>query len=632
MISLALMAFLLPFVTPGVYAAKKPQGNNVCTRVRTATEITRVPLTGTKTQTIRYTTICGLQGRCSKYRTVYVRNYREVSRTVYRVMQECCAGWIQEGTRCVLPSSALPDTAAAGGLTTSVPRGTASGGTKFNGGVVTSNDGQPNHPVSWPGVTTGHGDLPGTDGSTDGRTWGGKTGGERRVNIDGTTAGGNRGAGRRGDQGGGRGSRPGTDGTSKTRNVDDAIHGGTKDGNGYGGAVPDKQPPHQRDSPMMFLTGMLCGVAVLSLGAFVVIFLMYRQRRHIDNRIIGIPLFQSTRSGSSSIRKSKLLAFAQSINSRQMKLLREPTKKGKGRGNCPYTDIEELIQKGITFNNSTESLPALSSQSAKEKSMSLKMPKMLTLKPSTSSWKQDKNERKLPPKPPTYAIIQRPDSNRTSTGGDEERPPSVVHQRVESTLYATPDVGGVPNGNSHTIPRDFNMGPPRYILCESQHIYTDIQRKSKAMTWSCSKRLRSKSSGSTYDSPKRERTRKALSRTLSRSSLKSSAKRASNSGSSGYSSLRGSRENIYDNCTDSGAESSATISSAYSNIYSETIPKDRTSAHYGKLDLALSDTFKTEYDKLNRGPTTRGLVKSFSKKYEKLAMSKTGKGPNTETT
>ena len=42
-------------------------------------------------------------------------------------------------------------------------------------------------------------------------------------------------------------------------------------------------------------------------------------------------LSYSTRSGSSSIRKSKLLAFAQSINSGQMKMLREPTKKGQFR-------------------------------------------------------------------------------------------------------------------------------------------------------------------------------------------------------------------------------------------------------------------------------------------------------------
>ena len=278
------------------------------------------------------------------------------------------------------------------------------------------------------------------------------------------------------------------------------------------------------------------------------------------------------------------------------------------------------MQKGVMFNKSSESLPALSTKSTKEKTMSLKLPKVLTLK-QTSSWKTLKNERKLPPKPPTYAIIQRAPLKRKATGEigtDDEMPAS--HERGDSIVYATPD--NVPSGNSHTIPRDFTMGPPRYILCESQHIYTDIQRKSKACSWSCSKRDRSKSSVSTEDMLRRgrPRSRNALGRSLSRSSLRSVTKRGSNAGSSGYSSLRGSRENIYDNCEVARPPST--------NIYSETIPKDRMSSHYGRLDLGLCDTFKTEYDKLNRGPTIsqgNGIVKTFSKKYEKLSTCKSGR-------
>lgn len=172
-----------------------------------------------------------------------------------------------------------------------MPKVTLADGTTIDGGAETPANGQPIHPVSWPGVTTWNGEHePGAEGATDRNTGGGAVGGERRMNADGTTAGGGKGrGGMRGDNGGGRGNRPGTDGNGRTRNTGD--RGGAKGTTEIGGATPDKQQPH-RDSGMMFLTGMLCGVAVLSVAAFVVLFLMYRQRRHFDGRIIGIPLLQ----------------------------------------------------------------------------------------------------------------------------------------------------------------------------------------------------------------------------------------------------------------------------------------------------------------------------------------------------
>ncbi|XP_038076168.1 uncharacterized protein LOC119744358 [Patiria miniata] len=599
----------------GVSAAR-PKGNNVCTRVKRFTEVYRISIPGTRTQTVRYTTICGIQGRCSRYRIVYVQNYREETRTIYRVVQECCAGWVQKGRRCVTRPST--DT-AAGTVTTPVPTVTVTAGTKNEGNL------DPRRPfVTGLSGTTERGAI-GTDAGVVG-AGGGETGGGKRRGWDGVPTEGGLGEGI-GSNKGGRGVDIGRDGITGGQDADGSSN--TKNGEGVlqDGAIghfpeevepatPDVQPP-QKDSGMMFLTGMLCGVGVLSVAAFVVLFLMYRQRRSMDGRLFGLPFLQSSRFGSTgSFRKSKLLALAQSIKSGEVKLIRESTKKGNGDAQCPYTDIVEM-QRVITSDNSTKSLPALSSKQTDNKQPSLKLSKTMTLKKSTSSRPPIQNERQLPPEPPTYAIIQRMEMTKETpeASGSEDKTPRCSAEFRYSTLYATPDAALT--GNSHTIPRDFNMGPPRYILCESQHIYADIQRKSKASTWSCSKKSRPKSTASAGDTPRRSR--RTLGRSLSRNSLHSIAKRSSNSGSSGYSSLRGSRENIFDNYESVEERSDPPTP----NIYSETIPKDiGTTEHYDRLDLIASDSLKTEYDKLNRGPKTSrgaGIVKTFSKKYEKLA-------------
>ena len=123
---------------------------------------------------------------------------------------------------------------------------------------------------------------------------GAERGSEGGVGLDKTATGGNAG-GTRGNNGvgfgGGGDNRPGVAGTDVTsKTVDeDALQNGVFPVDGeFGEATPDKQPP-QKDTGMMFLTGMLCGVTVLSVAAFVVLFVMYRQRRNMDSRIIGIP-------------------------------------------------------------------------------------------------------------------------------------------------------------------------------------------------------------------------------------------------------------------------------------------------------------------------------------------------------
>ncbi|XP_022084529.1 uncharacterized protein LOC110975947 [Acanthaster planci] len=594
----------------GAEAAKRPKGNNVCTRIKSVTEVYRIPFPGTKTKTIRYTTLCGIQGRCSRYRLVYVHNYREETRTIYRVVQECCTGWVQRGRKCM---TAPAPVTTAGTLTTTTPATTLGSGTK-------------NEPTGGPTKTLVYRPNGITDRSVTKQEVGivgvGKVNTESRNRVgfeisptereqDRERArsknGNGDGPGREGIHG-----RTEIDGTSNTKIDESSLQDSFPIDEGVDPATPDMQPP-QKDSGMMFLTGMLCGVGVLSLAAVVILFLMYRQRRSMDSRLTGLTFLQSTRTSSCSFRKSKLLALAQSIKAGEVKIIRESTKKGKASDHSPYADIEEM-QRGIKYDNLTKSLPTISSKLTEKESPTLKPSKTMTQGKSSSSKLPLQNERQLPPEPPTYAIIQRVATKKKAQEAPwcENEPHSSSESRY-STMYATPDAAL--KGNSRTIPREFNMGPPRYILCESQHIYADIQRKSKASTWSFSKKSRPKSTVSAGERP-RQSSRKR-SRSLSRNSLQSIVKRGSNAGSSGYSSLRGSRENIFE-C----AEERSGLPNP--NIYSETIPKDMgTTEHYDRLDLITSDSL-TEYDKLDRGlktPRGAGLVKTFSKKYEKLAMS-----------
>lgn len=245
---------------------------------------------------------------------------------------------------------------------------------------------------------------------------------------------------------------------------------------------------------------------------------------------------------------------------------------GRSRADCPYVDIEQMRNAGLSTPDGQEDTSPLvpASNSSENNSKG----KVTTVKKSR---RNSAKNRSLPPEPatsPTYAVVRKLKKTPSEDSNDSQMTVSSIC------------------GDSSSLTASLDRPFPERDSSASAHIYAQINRKSKGMsnTWSRSSSLPSRPTTMVSSNPDLQtsssfRAIESLTRSLGRATQKLDVRRSGHE-SSGYSSLQESKETLlYDTCS----------------------RKDRL-AKGGVAPAALYRSLKekglcgrTEYDKLSRG-------------------------------